>query len=128
MFLQSRLTRILPGTQCRCCLFYIKICIKDSGIGLEEKIVDNIFDPYFSTKGDKGTGLGLSQVYSFIQEEHGAITVESSLNGGTIFKLYFPRFVVSEEQTEADNTVLSDLNAYHERQPKPHHYRDLGVR
>ena len=91
---------------------YVVMSVQDNGCGIADQQLSKIFDPYFSTKGDKGTGLGLSQVYSFIQEEHGAITVESSLNGGTIFKLYFPRFVVSEEQTEADNTVLSDLNAY----------------
>ena len=91
---------------------YVVLSIQDNGCGIAEEQKSKIFDPYFSTKGDKGTGLGLSQVFSFIQEEHGAITVESSEGEGAIFKLYFPRFVVTEEASDTDVKPVTDLNAY----------------
>lgn len=57
---------------------------KDSGVGIEEKNLDNIFNPFFTTKEPgKGTGLGLFIVYSEVEKLSGDIEVKSSLGIGT---------------------------------------------
>ena len=70
---------------------YIKLNISDTGCGLSEAAKEKIFDPFYSTKGDKGTGLGLTQVYGFVKRSGGAIKVNSIIDDGTQFSLYFPR-------------------------------------
>lgn len=68
---------------------YVKISIKDQGIGISAECLLKIFDPYFTTK-QKGSGLGLATAYSIIKKHGGVISVESELNAGTIFQLYLP--------------------------------------
>ena len=70
---------------------YIKIDIADTGTGINENVMENIFDPFVTTKEiGKGTGLGLSVVYGFIKESKGAIKFKSKKDHGTVFSLYFP--------------------------------------
>ena len=71
---------------------YLKLTVADSGCGMDEATLKNIFDPFFSTKGTAGTGLGLSQVYGFMERSGGTIKVQSKLNEGTTFSLYFPQY------------------------------------
>ncbi|MFC1840484.1 PAS domain S-box protein [Thermodesulfobacteriota bacterium] len=68
---------------------YIRISIKDQGVGIAEKHLLNIFDPYFTTKHE-GSGLGLTTTYSIIKKHDGHITVESQLGVGTTFHIYLP--------------------------------------
>lgn len=68
---------------------YIRIKIKDEGIGIEPKFIQKIFDPYFTTK-QKGSGLGLSIVYSVIKKHGGYIIVDSTVGVGTEFIIYLP--------------------------------------
>ncbi len=68
---------------------YVKISIKDQGIGIQEDHLSKIFDPYFTTK-QKGNGLGLSTTYSIINKHGGYIEVESGLMVGTTFQIYLP--------------------------------------
>ena len=68
---------------------YIRIAITDQGIGIPEKHLPNIFDPYFTTK-QKGSGLGLATAYSIIRKHEGLISVESGLGVGTTFYIYIP--------------------------------------
>jgi signal transduction histidine kinase len=70
---------------------YVKVSIRDGGIGIPKEHLPMIFDPYFSTKErgtQKGMGLGLSITYSFIKQHEGHITVESEFGVGTTFTLY----------------------------------------
>src|SRR4030042_3422499 len=86
---------------------YIKISIKDEGIGIPKKHLSKIFDPYFTTK-QKGTGLGLSTCYSIIKKHYGHISVESVLGKGTAFSIYLP---ASKEKIEYnDEPVKTKLN------------------
>ncbi len=68
---------------------YVKIVIKDSGKGIDKKILDKIFDPFFSTK-ETGSGLGLSIVYSIVTKHNGNIFVDSDLGKGTTFTIFLP--------------------------------------
>lgn len=68
----------------------VTLRIKDSGEGIPKKDLDRIFDPFYTTKEDEqGTGLGLSIVDKIVKEHNGFLEVESSLNQGTVFTLYF---------------------------------------
>lgn len=62
----------------------------DNGIGIEEKYIKNIFNPFFSTKGFHGTGLGLSISYNIIKSFDGVIKVQSQPVVGTSFKIGLP--------------------------------------
>ena len=69
----------------------IKIRISDTGIGIKEEDIEKIFDPFFSTKTpDKGTGLGLSVSFRIVESMGGEIRVESEVEKGTTFEVYFP--------------------------------------
>ena len=68
---------------------YIKISITDHGVGIAEKYLSKVFDPYFTTK-QEGNGLGLATTYSIIRKHDGHITVESQLGVGTAFHIYLP--------------------------------------
>ncbi|MDA3812419.1 MAG: cache domain-containing protein [Spirochaetaceae bacterium] len=85
---------------------FIQVIVKDSGTGIKKENLNRIFEPFFSTKDQgKGTGLGLATVYSAILDNHGAIDVESKVNEGTTFFLFFP---CTEEtiRTEIDKNIL----------------------
>jgi two-component system cell cycle sensor histidine kinase/response regulator CckA len=68
---------------------YIRISITDQGVGIAEKYLSKVFDPYFTTK-HAGSGLGLAVTYSIIKKHDGHITVESRLGVGTTFQIYLP--------------------------------------
>jgi len=66
---------------------HIKISFKDNGVGISQKNIARIFDPYFTTK-QEGSGLGLATVYSIINNHDGYIMAESEMDIGTVFTLY----------------------------------------
>jgi PAS domain S-box-containing protein len=68
---------------------YVKILIKDTGIGIPATVLDKIFDPYFSTK-QEGSGLGLAITLSIVNKHHGHILVDSEPGKGTEFAIYLP--------------------------------------
>ncbi len=70
---------------------YIHIRISDNGSGISHENLQQIFNPFFTTK-NFGTGLGLSIVYQIVQENYGVIYFESELNVGTDCYLFLPAF------------------------------------
>ncbi|MFX1342961.1 MAG: PAS domain S-box protein [Promethearchaeota archaeon] len=68
---------------------YVKLSIKDQGIGIPKEHLPHIFDPYFTTK-EGGSGLGLTIAYSVIKKHGGYIDVDSVPNVGTTFSIYLP--------------------------------------
>ncbi|HDN94864.1 MAG TPA: PAS domain-containing sensor histidine kinase, partial [Nitrospirae bacterium] len=65
------------------------IKLSDTGCGIKQEDIKNIFNPFFTTKS-QGTGLGLAVTHKIIQEHNGKIEVESHTGRGTIFKIYLP--------------------------------------
>jgi signal transduction histidine kinase/ActR/RegA family two-component response regulator len=73
-----------PGT-------YLRLTVSDTGCGMDNVVMEKIFDPYFSTKGPgDGTGMGLAVVHGIIKEHGGDIEVQSEVGKGTTFNVSFP--------------------------------------
>ncbi len=90
MYIESTMTQGLQkGT-------YVKIAIKDDGVGIPEQYLAKIFDPYFTTK-EKGSGLGLATSYSIIKNHNGSIAVQSERGKGTTFTIYIPAIAIRSE-------------------------------
>jgi signal transduction histidine kinase len=68
---------------------YLKINIKDSGVGMDDKTLTRAFEPFFTTK-EKGTGLGLSVCYGIIKAHKGKIEVKSQPQKGTTVHIWLP--------------------------------------
>jgi PAS domain S-box-containing protein len=84
---------------------YVKLTISDNGCGIPDDIIQNIFDPFFSTKtADKkrGSGLGLSVVDAVMKDHNAYLDLSSKVGHGTSFYLYFPitREDVGENKVE----------------------------
>lgn len=69
---------------------YCRIRVEDTGCGMTEPVLKQIFDPFYSGKPDHGSGLGLAMVYAFIEQAGGTIQVESQPDIGTRFTLLLP--------------------------------------
>ncbi len=81
---------------------FVQVEIRDTGRGIPEEHLDNIFTPFFTTK-KKGSGLGLSNAHQIIQEHGGTITVESRVGKGSSFCINLPVSPeVREDKVSAD--------------------------
>jgi PAS domain S-box-containing protein len=77
---------------------YVHISVTDTGIGMDQKTIKRIFDPFFSTKEKtRGTGLGLASAYGIIKNHGGIINARSEIGFGTTFDIYLP---VSEKMVD----------------------------
>jgi PAS domain S-box-containing protein len=93
---------------------YIKIIIKDEGIGIPQDHLNRIFDPYFTTK-QNGNGLGLSITYSIIKKHNGHLEIESELGVGSSFIIYLP---ASEKTPKPDNSSSDSSDKKTKRKTK----------
>ena len=79
---------------------YAHVSITDTGVGMDEKTLQRIYDPFFTTKEkSRGTGLGLASAYGIIKNHAGIIHAESKTDCGTTFNLYLP---ISEKLVEKE--------------------------
>ena len=70
---------------------YVKMTVRDTGHGIDPKIIDRIFEPYFTTRSlAEATGMGLAVVHGIVKRHNGAIIVESEPGKGTVFEVLFP--------------------------------------
>lgn len=69
---------------------YVCLTVRDNGPGMSKVVRQRALEPYFTTKGEAGTGLGLSQVYGFMQQLGGQLTIDSKVGHGTAIHLFFP--------------------------------------
>ncbi len=89
---------------------YVRISIKDQGIGIPEEHLAKIFGTYFTTK-QKGHGLGLAISHFIIKSHGGHITVESQVGVGTTFYIYIsacPEQVPIQEEEAEENVYMGD--------------------
>jgi len=81
---------------------YVMIEVEDTGTGMPPEVQAKIFEPFFSTKEvGKGTGLGLSTVYGIVKQTGGHIFFTSVFGQGTIFRIFVPRYILTEAELAA---------------------------
>ena len=88
---------------------YVVLTVSDSGVGIAAEEINRIFEPFYTKKvmGRSGTGLGMAVVWGTVKDHKGYIHVDSELEKGTTFKIFFPitRKEIAENQ---DKKKLSD--------------------
>jgi len=86
---------------------YVKITVSDTGPGIDLKIIDRIFDPYFTTKDvGKGSGMGLAVVHGIIKNHGGLIRLDSAPGKGAVFSILLPKIA---QQPETKTEPVMDL-------------------
>jgi len=89
---------------------YWMISVKDTGVGMDSRIISKIFNPFFTTKEKgKGTGLGLSMVYNTIKQHDGFIDVYSEVNIGSTFNIYLP---VPKDKIDSNESVNDNQKVF----------------
>lgn len=79
---------------------YVKLSVRDTGVGISSDLHARIFEPYYTTKGvGAGTGMGLAMVHGIVDEHKGRIFLTSTVGVGSTFDIYFP---VSTGESEAE--------------------------
>jgi len=92
-------TEIVPGK-------YVEVTVADTGMGISDKDIAHIFEPFYTKKemGRSGTGLGMAVVWGTVKDHRGYIDVKSSLGEGTTFWLYLP---ITARQPEEKPSIVS---------------------
>ena len=81
---------------------FVRLVVADSGPGMPQEVLDQVFEPYFTTKAPgEGTGLGLSMAHGFVTQSNGGIAIESG-SDGTEVTVLFPRLVAPSSEAKAD--------------------------
>ena len=97
-------TKLNPGQ-------YAKLIVSDNGIGMDDDILDRVFEPYFTTKDiGEGTGIGLAVVHGIVERHGGAIIVDSKPGRGSTFTIFLPAHegLLERETDERDIPPVGD--------------------
>ena len=85
---------------------YVRICVSDSGCGIDPAILEKIFDPFFTTKGiGKGTGLGLPAVQGIVAAHGGIVAVSTRQGEGTRVSVFLP---LLDDAPDDEAVIASD--------------------
>jgi len=85
---------------------YVKVSVSDTGTGMPPEVSARVFEPFFTTKEiGKGTGLGLSQVYGFMKQSDGGVSIQSAMSRGTTVSLYLPAVENNGEVAETSEST-----------------------
>ena len=91
---------------------YVRLCVKDTGHGMESDVMEHIFEPFYTTKGlGKGTGMGLAVVHGIVRNHNGAVTVSSEPGKGSVFEVLLPQL---------ETTVVKELRSDEHPLPRGH--------
>ena len=88
----------------------VRLSVSDTGMGMDEETRKNIFEPFYTTKGNKGNGLGLATVYGIVRQNQGWIDVSSDVGKGSRFRIYLPRIEGTDEPAPAAPSVAVQLS------------------
>jgi signal transduction histidine kinase/CheY-like chemotaxis protein len=109
--------RLSPG-------WYALVEVSDTGVGMNEALLKQIFQPFFTTKGQgEGTGLGMSMVSRYVEEAGGIVLVESTEGAGTAVRLYLPLEKAQSGVLEAAESHRAKL---FQHQNSAHELSDAG--
>ena len=96
-------TDLMPGK-------YVTVSVTDNGLGMNEEILSRAFEPFFTTRDvGEGSGLGLSQVYGFVRQSGGHLTVDTAVGIGTTINIYLPRSEVTAPRPAASGGACEEL-------------------
>jgi PAS domain S-box-containing protein len=88
---------------------YVELAVRDTGVGIDDQLLERVFEPFFSTKpSGSGTGLGLAIVRGIVTQSGGQIGVESRIGEGTLFRVWFPCCEEAPARISAADSDLSD--------------------
>jgi len=92
--------KLEPGT-------YVRVSVRDTGCGMSRDVLDQVFQPFFTTKGaGRGTGLGLAVVHGIVTQSGGGVRVTSEVGEGTMFDIVLPVAKISRTTSSSEHTAV----------------------
>jgi len=88
---------------------FIYLSVEDTGPGMDRKVLERVFEPFFSTKENNGTGLGLSVVLGIVEQHQGRISVDSEPGRGSRFNIWIPAAAGAEVEEEVRPVTARSL-------------------